>query len=59
MVQNSEHFSPLQNGSERNYENFLFPGKAGIPRDLWFPNQMVVGGEGGEREWVGNRMEKA
>ncbi len=28
MVQNSEHFSPLRNGSERNSENFLF---CGIP----------------------------
>ncbi len=31
MVQNSEHFYPLRNGSERNSENFLFWGAAGIP----------------------------
>ncbi len=31
MVKNSEHFSPLLNGSERNYENILFRGTAGIP----------------------------
>ncbi len=31
MVQNSEYFSPLRNGSERNSENFLFRGTAGIP----------------------------
>jgi hypothetical protein len=31
IVQNSEHFSPLQNGSERNSESFLFRGTAGIP----------------------------
>jgi hypothetical protein len=31
MVQNSEHFSALQNGSELNSENFLFRGAAGIP----------------------------
>jgi hypothetical protein len=31
MVQNSEHFSPLQKGSEWNSESFLFRGTAGIP----------------------------
>ena len=31
MVQNSEHFSPLRNGSKRNSESFLFRGTAGIP----------------------------
>jgi hypothetical protein len=31
IVQNSKHFSPLRNGSERNYENFLFRRTAGIP----------------------------
>ncbi len=31
MEQNSEHFSPLRNGSERDSENFLFHGTAGIP----------------------------
>jgi hypothetical protein len=31
MVQNSEHFSPLLNDSERNSESFLFRGTAGIP----------------------------
>ncbi len=31
MVQNSEHFSPLRNTSERNSENFLFRRTAGIP----------------------------
>jgi len=31
MVQNSEHFSPLRNGSEGNSESFLFRGTAGIP----------------------------
>ncbi len=31
MAKNSEHFSPLRNGSERNSENFLFRGTAGIP----------------------------
>jgi hypothetical protein len=31
MVQNSEHFFPLQNGSERNSKNILFRGTAGIP----------------------------
>jgi hypothetical protein len=31
MVQNSEHSSPLWNGSERNSESFLFRGTAGIP----------------------------
>ncbi len=30
-VQNSKHFSPLRNGSERNSESFLFRGTAGIP----------------------------
>jgi hypothetical protein len=31
MVQNSEHFSPLQKSSEWNSESFLFRGTAGIP----------------------------
>ncbi len=31
MVQNSEHFSPLWNGSERNSDIFLFRGTDGIP----------------------------
>jgi hypothetical protein len=31
MVQNSEHFSPLRNSSERNSANFVFRGTAGIP----------------------------
>ncbi len=31
LVQNSKPFSPLQNGSERNSESFLFRGTAGIP----------------------------
>jgi hypothetical protein len=31
MAQNSEHFSPLRNGSERNSESFLFRGTAGMP----------------------------
>jgi hypothetical protein len=31
MVQNSEHFCPLRNGSEWNSENFLFRGTDGIP----------------------------
>jgi hypothetical protein len=31
MVQNSEHSSPMWNGSERNSEIFLFRGTAGIP----------------------------
>jgi hypothetical protein len=43
MVQNSEHFSPLRNSSQQNSENCLFRGTAGIPPDLWFPNQIVVG----------------
>jgi hypothetical protein len=30
MVQNSEHFSPVRNGSVRNSESFLFRGTAGI-----------------------------
>jgi hypothetical protein len=33
MVQNSEHFSSLRNGSERNSENFPFRGTAGIPAE--------------------------
>ncbi len=31
MVQNFEHFSLLRNGSERNFESFLFRGTTGIP----------------------------
>jgi hypothetical protein len=31
MVQNSEHFSPLRNSSERNSDRFLFRGTAGVP----------------------------
>ncbi len=31
MVENSEHFSPLRNGSERNSESFLVRVTAGIP----------------------------
>jgi hypothetical protein len=31
MLQDSEHSSPLRNGSERNSESFLFRGTAGIP----------------------------
>jgi hypothetical protein len=35
---NSKHFSPLRNGSERNFESFLFRGMVqnGIPRVCFF-----------------------